>query len=253
MPLMIVAGMPQPVLIRSKGFCPSIPGWDVYLAYSRGRKADLQSCWKGVRSVADAAPNDGVHIFAYHHIESERGKFERTVYARHRLVWLERSTLALFGCDEFTGLLSQLACFESIWREQVRPRGTGSALVLPECTFSPSRRFEGIWRRAHRVRIGHDSTQRIAAEIRLFKSHHFLKGAWVDRRRLVFDARGPGHGRTVRSRCWKFTYVVPDGFHYDVQHSHSNTAFTLIDYAGVTRQFRRYTNVDCHGFVRGGS
>ncbi len=52
-------------------------------------------------------------------------------------------------------------------------------------------------------------------------------------------------------RRWKFTYRLSPGFHFDVSHV-AGRRFTLTDAHGERLSFEEYSNVDAHGYVRGG-
>ena len=84
------------------------------------------------------------------------------------------------------------------------------------------------------------------------KHHHRKETIWRDSRELDFR-RGPSHGgrHLPKRRRRKLTFNLPDGFHFDVRHR-AGRPFHVSDEAGTTRRFTEYTNIDPHGFVRGG-
>ena len=253
MPLLIVAGVSQPLVIRNKAFRVQVPGWDVHLIHSRSNKSDLWTCWEDVLHDADTAHETGVHIFAFHYVEDERRDFDQIIYARHRLTWLDRETLQLYGQPAFTNTLKDLVCFEEDWRGKVRPQDYNSPLILPEHTFTPAVEYQDIWSRTQRVRVGRDDLDGLAGLIKRFKNHHYSSGVWHDTRGLLFDSGGARHGLHIDpGKRWKFTYMVPSAFHYDVKHSRAEQSFRILDYVGVEYRFDVYTNVDCHGYIRGG-
>ncbi len=61
----------------------------------------------------------GVHILAFHWQEDERSTFVPDIYARHRLVWLDRSALASYGRKEFMDYLNKVVSFEESWRREL--------------------------------------------------------------------------------------------------------------------------------------
>ena len=250
MPLLIIAGIPQGTVTRNKGFHLSFPGWTIRFEHARSHRPDLRTCWNQVLATADATTEDGTHILAYHQPESERPGFARDVNSRHRLVWHNKEDVALYGSDTYVELVARIIRFESDWRGQIRPQSTTSPLILPEPTFTPKRGLELLWRRAKALSLSHDTIDRVERLVREFRSKHYRNGAWNDQRELVFSV-GTGHGRAGRPERWKFTSLVPEGFHYDVKHSRG-IGFAITDATQETRRFHSYTNVDCHGNCRGG-
>ena len=87
-----------------------------------------------------------------------------------------------------------------------------------------------------------------------FRRVHHKREKWEDAKELHFRRREhhaierPGVRPGMR---WKFTFQVPDGFHYNVVHSRGG-GFEIPNENGIPQRFRKRTNVDCHGFVRGG-
>ena len=71
-------------------------------------------------------------------------------------------------------------------------------------------------------------------------------------RRLQFD-RGPQHGEhdLPSWRRQKLGFLLSNGFHFDVKHD-AGASFQLPDQDGEQHKYSRYTNVDPHGFLRGG-
>jgi hypothetical protein len=251
-PLLLIAGVPLPVFNRNRRYKPPLARWSLSVIPSTHKnRADLHSCWAEVLTAADRYGEDGTHIIACHYWEDDYSHFEDTVRDRHRLIWLERLAGREFGSPDFTRLIQGLADFELDWRQTLRPTGTNSELILPEPSFSPIVARD-MWGRARRVTTTRDDMNRIASQIRYFRQTHRQRRVWHDARDLHFDPYGARHARTSQSNRWKFTYLVPEGFHYDVRHARRNISFTLQDARGAVRRFTRYTNVDCHGFVRGG-
>ena len=47
------------------------------------------------------------------------------------------------------------------------------------------------------------------------KQEHYQ---WIDDRDLIFGRNGARHADAPFPRGWKFSYRLPDGFHYDIMH-----------------------------------
>jgi len=67
---------------------------------------------------------------------------------------------------------------------------------------------------------------------------------------LIFGRDGPPHTGAPFPRGWKFSYRLPDGFHYDVKHLEQRRFF-IIDAVGMRHPSgaKGYINVDPHGYI----
>ncbi len=251
-PLLILAGVPRPVFNRHRLYSPALKGWEIAVFPAQHRRsADLRTCWSDVMSAADGANEEGVHILAFHFSVDQHSRFESELRDRHRLIWMDRQSLTSYGTDSFTQTLQTRADFEMRWRCELRPRSARSGLVLPESSFTPVAAAK-IWQRVRRVTATHDDVGTIAALTRHFRQRHWKRRLWRDARDLEFDPFGAKHARAETGMRWKFTYLVPLGFHFDVKHRRRQADITVTDANGKVHRFGSYTNVDCHGFVRGG-
>ena len=251
MPLSFLTGIPQPLGLRYRSFSPSIPGWQVVVVPSPQKEISITQSWLDVLQRADSADEAGAHILAFHSRIQDRDKFERDIYGRHRLVWLDSQRVGSYGTEQFTEYIRNLLDFEGRWREAVRPSNPRDALILPEPSFEPDGAFRDVWKRAQRLASGRDFLERVSALLSSFRDRHYSNGVWQDRAGLVFNPGGARHGEASKEWRWKYTYLVPAQFHYDVREV-GNRSFRVRDRLGDVRSFREYTNVDCHGFIRGG-
>jgi len=172
------------------------------------------------------------------------------------------------GCDQLVSTLNYLAtpdptpflerltadlAEEEIWSSRVKPTSIGSPLLLPECSFDVGGGHRNMWRHAR----SYGDTLNIegaAKAVRDFERVYLRKAAhyqWIDDRDLIFGRDGPRHADAPFPRGWKFSYRLPDGFHYDVKHLEQRK-FTLSDAAGVRHASgaKGYINIDPHGYVR---
>ena len=251
MPLLIIAGMHSSVTNRNRGYVPQVGDWTVSLVPSRdNRKPDLQSCWTEVLQEASKAA-EGAHIFAYHHREDEYPEFNSRMHDSHRLVWMERDTLGYYGSDKYTQMIKNHLNFERTWRDKLRPRGVDAPGILPERSFSP-KRCKDMWSRMRSVTLNKDCLERILTLVQQFRETHYGKGLWEDDKGLQFKVTSDRHGSNPPYGRFKFTYKLPEGFHYDVRGKVGNRGFTIVDAEGQSHRFGNYTNIDPHGSIRGG-
>ena len=250
LPLAIIAGAP---LGRHQRFPkPTRSGWKIIVIPGRQTgSADLRGVWVRVMHDVDNAPDAGVHLLLMHDHESERGNFAELESKSYRATWLASELSNQYGTQHFDHAVNLVLRFEESWRARLRP-AINSPLLLPETAFSAVPSVRDTWTRARRVNDKSDSIDAVANAIRRFRQEHYNQGCWHDNRDLVFS-RGPLHGfhGLPEWRQRKLTRHLPPGFHFDVRHSRSR-AFRIIDHAGDVSQFSEYTNVDPHGYVRGG-
>lgn len=142
---------------------------------------------------------------------------------------------------------------EEIWSSTVKPTSMGSPLLLPECSFAAGGGHQDMWRHA-RSYGDRSNIEGAAKAVRVFERTYLRKAEryqWIDDRDLIFGRDGPRHADAPFPRGWKFSYRLPDGFHYDVKHL-AERKFSLTDVAGVRHPSgsKGYINIDPHGYVR---
>ncbi|MGO9412654.1 MAG: hypothetical protein ACLQCB_18135, partial [Spirochaetia bacterium] len=143
---------------------------------------------------------------------------------------------------------------EDFWEERIKPNATSSPTLIPESSFATSR-FRDLWTRVESYGdMG--SLEGVPGLIDRF-TVEVLKQidddkAWVDERDLVFSFRGARHAVAPFPRNWKYSYPIPDGFHYDVKHRNGR-GFTIRNINMDHRSFPAgaHINVDPHGEIRG--
>lgn len=252
MPLLILAGLPLPVINRNKRYRPIVANWKISIIPARNpKRGDLFSCWNEVLSLADTADDDGVHILAYHFMESDYPKFFEQLYDRHRLIWLQKDAIREYGGETFTKLINCIAQFETQWRMKLRPRGVDAATLLPETSFTPIG-LSDMWRRVRTVGVSRDSINQVSSLVGKFRDLHYIKGTWRDGMDLDFEVAHEQHRQAAVSQRWKFTFLTPPSHHYNVKCRWKGREFTITDMGGVTYKFGRYSNVSCHGLIWGG-
>lgn len=249
-PLVIIAGIPLEVHRRAQTH-PERAGWEIRPIPSHHHKrADLSSIWPRVMEAADHAPDAGVHLFLAHDRESERPTFRELPCRCHRATWLGRELSRQYGQEKFLEAFDELVDFEDEWRTRIRPR-INSPLLLPETVFLAEQSAKDTWSRARNVSRVRDTLDAVERTIARFTRQHRNRDGWLDCRQLIFQRGAPhgGHG-IPKWRHRKFTLCLPEGFHFDVRHSR-NRDFRVQSRSGL-REFAEYTNIDHHGFLRGG-
>lgn len=249
-PLAVIAGVSLGAYRRARNPIDR-RGWTVLVIPSEKEdKHDLRGIWKKVLCRVDRARCDGVHLFLIHGKNSDRPTFEELKERSYRAVWLPADVYRQYGQPVFGQALNDLLCFEERWRDSIRP-SLNSPLLLPEGVFRAARHASDAWKRARMVHARRDDLRHVANVISRFREVHRRQDHWIDERRLMY-CHGPHHAIHVSNwRKRKLTFDIPTGFHFDVQHERSRP-FTLRARDG-SHNFDQYTNVDPHGYVRGGS
>ena len=252
-PLAVVAGVSLGSYRRSD-WRPSRTGWVIrVLPGQQLRHGNLREIWNRVLHVGDVKSTDaGVHFLLAHDREDERPVFRRELRRRSlRAVWLDRHLSRQYGSNDFRQAIDGLLEFEEAWRQRLRPN-LNSPLLLPESAFEAEANVRDTWRRVHDVVVGHDNISAVGEAVQRFFREHRKGSGWTDTRKLLFS-RGAPHGLhdLARWRRQKLGFSLPSGFHFDVKHEQGRS-FRLIDQDGTRHEFDAYTNVDPHGYLRGG-
>ena len=194
----------------------------------------------------------GTHIFAYHFHEKKYRDFNRAMRDRHRLIWMKKYTLNEFGSDKYSAMIQEQVDFESQWCEKLRPRSVSDSSLLPETSFSP-KTCKDMWSRIRSIHLDKKDDLNVVYKLILhFRETHYNKGCWEDANGIQFRAAPERHGLFPKYGNIKFTYRLPDGFHYNVQSARTNRKFYINDSQGKSHGFHKNTNIDCFGSIRGG-
>lgn len=257
----ILLGIPEPYVRRLKVALKSFNElqnmWSILFVPTPKKGPEIsgrmatQAC-----KLADANPNP--HIFGFS-TQRNRDESVAEIIRCFRFRW-SKELVALLGCLSsqnqvpFLERLKVEMDEELQWSELVRPRDTGSPLLLPECSFSASDGINDLWRHARSYGdlnniVGAEKTIKNFRQIYLRKEDYHR---WIDGRGLIFDRNGPRHAAAQFPRGWKFSYRLPHGFHYDVTHC-KNRKFSICDAEGVNhvKPANTHINIDPHGYVRG--
>ena len=252
-PLALLAGIPLGVYQRTRRR-PRYDGWDVQTIPSLNhRKCDFDGISKRVIDRLDEAEissHDGVHLFVAH--DGSRAGFDRELRRKcYRVVWLPPALARQYGQPVFHDELGNLLDFECSWRAKVRPR-VDSPLLLPEGQFAAEDSTKDMWGRVYNVGHGKDDLGAVAETVARFRRRHRRKHGWCDTADLVFTRQAPHgiHGLPTWRRR-KFTFALPEGFHFDVAQE-GGRLFELTSADGTTRSYNSHVNVDSYGYTRAG-
>ena len=214
-------------------------------------RGDLRAIWNRVLQAWNNGPNAGTHLLLAHDTEDERPGFIELRHRSFRATWLPRELSNRYGSKAFTQAIDEVLKFEEQWRSRLQP-SVNSPLLLPQTAFSAHPSVKDTWKRVRTVNSLHDTIEAVEHSISRFSQYHRRNRVWCDSRELAFSRCAyHGHHDLPAWRRQKFTFHFPDGFHFDVKHVRDHR-FSVYDQEGVPKQFIRYTNVDPHGFLRGG-
>lgn len=252
-PLALIAGIPLGLFRRAKQK-PKRTGWSIQIIPSNHtRKPDLNGIWKQAMQCAGDSRADGVHMLLTHYRDDERPCFRQEAVPSYRVIWISSGMSRQYGTATFDAKLETLLDFEDVWRKAIRPT-LNSPLLLPETAFSAQHSVTDMWHRSRNVHRGKDDVQHVERVAQRFRRIHFKSEyGWRDNEGLTFS-RGPAHGgRNIPAwRRKKLTFNLPEGFHFDVRHDKGRPFFVNDERRG-RHKFVEYTNIDPHGYLRGGS
>ena len=187
-----------------------------------------------------------------HDREDERPGFSELKSWSLRATWLPRQLSRQYGKSVFFTAVDDTLSYEECWRDRIRPQ-VDSPLLLPETAFSAQHSVVDVWSRSRNVHRMKDSLSAVQTAIARFRQIHRHHATWRDTNWLVFSRDTTPHGShgLLPWQDKKLSFQIPPGFHYDVSHSRGR-GFRVHDHDGTIHQFTQYTNVDAHGFLRGG-
>jgi hypothetical protein len=262
----IITGISKPLLDRLKPLlksrvCSFRPGWDVNIVPPPNSKHQFpfEINLKELEKLLPQKPNGGgPHFLAYNSPrEEQRAWLRRNIDPFFRLRWLDNSTVQgqqrehlVFAINSINEVLAA----EEEWCDFVKPHDVISPLLLPEKQFEARGEHRNLWNHA---RAG--DLPRIHAfpkKIEAFRQSHLRKRddqkkVWIDEVDHIFDWHGQLHAVAHPPSCWKFSYLIPTGFHFDVTSTRSSSCIMT----GVDEIIYKapYLNIDPHGHIRPGS
>lgn len=262
MPVAILAGIPNTYVQRfraslQRGESAYRAGWVVhYVAIGRTtpeiRETEIE------KTLETASTQEAPHVIG---ISKQGGPVHREIAERirpyFRFLWLDNHLLSHLPhqVPQFISAFNAVLGQEEVWASEVRPGNDASPLLLPACSFEAHPRCRTLWNLAEQYgEVGNIHAAGRALEV--FRSEHWRPTpsnarGWVDAERRVFDHRGERHGVAPFPRGWKYSFRIPDGFHFDVTDL-DGAEFVLRDVASGRHAIERggYLNIDPHGHVR---
>lgn len=235
-----------------------LPGWDWTLFPGHSKTQAILAPQKVEELLELCASLDGCPIVAVSEDRS-RGDVAKRIAPFFRFRWVDAQVVNAVARREHLELINVLVrvvAEEHFWAEKIRPTKFASPLMLPS-QFAAARQLEPIWRLA-RSYNDQENLEAASEMITRFTSEHRKKidsanaTPWVDRHEWVWRDDGARHGNPEFPDCWKLSYRVPDGQHFDVTPRAATGIFT--DARGSRHPLakkKQYWNITVHGFVRG--
>lgn len=240
---------PQSVALRE--------GWSFHFVNSA--KDDIVSITDSVieQALRRAEAATAIHIFSFRPRPKEQQEaLHRATRPYFRMRWVDNAQLMLIphNLASFADYLSSELGIEEQWTAEVQPVDVRSPLVLPEPSFTVAKPQQHVWRLASEA--GSVDQVRGAANALLgFRNSYWRSstggyGAWIDEVGNVFDHSGARHGLAPFPRSMKYSYRIPEGFHFDVT-GPARRAFHVRDFSGRLRRgdVGGHINIDPHGFA----
>ena len=233
-------------------------GWVVHFVPPTGENSQIREADVKVALLNAQNADGSAHILG---ITNQGGHKKKEIAARFlpyfRFRWLPGEWLALPypSPQEFIIKVNETLIEEDDWREIVQPGDISSALLLPESAFST--KLSDLWNLA--AKYGEGCNAGCARRKDEFKRTHYKPHTsekhardyfWTDDGSRIFDHTQEQHGDAPDLRKWKYSFRIPDGFHYDVRHA-AGRKFTV---TGAIRskdvKAGGYVNLDPHGHFR---
>ncbi|GAB0057574.1 hypothetical protein SIID45300_01905 [Candidatus Magnetaquicoccaceae bacterium FCR-1] len=264
MPVLILAGLSHSLVVRVKAalqkFQTSHPlplGWNIKFAYIDEKK--LLFSEKVVKlACKTASESTDSHIVGIRNAEGNSNEIARQfIKPFFRFRWFEGKHLPLIyhPDQELINRLSEIIQEEEYWRNNIKPDDIYHPLLLPKDIFNSQCKCQNLWEICDTYgdfNNLHDANRKIKIFTTTYQ-HTMVHGGrgWKDTTKLLFDPNGARHGDAPDFHRWKYSFQLPEGFHYDVNHEREQ-AFHVRDAKGVTRSATQggHLNIDPHGHVR---
>lgn len=238
-------------------------GWETRLMHSRLQNQSILEASQIDDVLQVARCLNGGHVFGVS-VARDRTKIEQQIRPYFRFRWINATSIALTGQRQFEPLISELeraVLEDEVWIKCVKPDNPASPLALPGKLFKAKGEFQNLWMRSE----GHGDIDAIRAVGRLIGKFTTTyrkaidkgkneKTPWIDHDDWVWKDDGEEHGAAPFPKNWKYSWAVPEKFHFDVEPKDPKTKTHFVDIHGNHHKLpkkSKYMNITVHGEVRG--
>ena len=238
-------------------------GWETRLVHSRLQNQSILEASQVEAVLQQAQDLDGAHVFGVS-VDRERGNVERQIKPYFRFRWINPNAVAVTGQRDFEPLIAELerAILEDeVWIASVKPKSTSSPLALPGGLFKAKGDLASLWMRCEAYgdvgairATGALVDKFTVAYRRAIDTKKNEKTPWLDHDDWVWKDDGEEHGAAPFPKNWKYSWAVPEKFHFDVMPKNARAKTHFVDIHGTSHKLpkdSKYMNVTVHGEVRG--
>ena len=238
-------------------------GWEACLLHSRLQNQSILEAGQVAQVLEEASKDGGGHVFGIS-VDRGRARVEQQIKPYFRFRWINPSAVAKVGQRDFEPLIAELerAILEdAAWIESVKPKNPASPLALPGTLFKAKGEFANLWTRCEAygdigaIRAAGALINKFTASFRKpIDTNKNEKTPWLDHADWVWKDDGEEHGTAVFPKNWKYSWSVPEKFHFDVMPKDPKTKSHFMDVNGVNHKLpknSKYMNITVHGEVRG--
>jgi len=240
-----------------------LDGWNSCLLHSRLQNQSILEPLLVDEVFKEASKLGGAHVFGVS-IDRKRAEVERQIKPYFRFRWIDAEVIAMTGQGKLEPLIAALASAiveDQVWIECVKPKDTASPLILPGKIFGTKGEFRDLWKRCESY--GDEGAIRAAGKLihkfttvyrKRIQSTANEKTPWLDDDDWVWKDDGEAHGVAPFPKNWKYSWAVPEKFHFDVMPKNPRVKTHFTDIHGNNHKLpkdSKYMNVTVHGEVRG--
>lgn len=238
-------------------------GWKTLTLCSRFSNQSVLECSQVEAVLHAAGVADGGHIFGVS-ADRKRSEVEQLIKPYFRFRWVTQDSIAMTGQRLFEPLIAELeraVAEEQAWIDSVKPTDTASPVILPAKLFKTKGEFANLWARCEAygdieaIRATGASIQKFTGSFRRpIDSMKDEKTPWIDDDGWVWKDDGEQHGKAPPPKNWKYSWEVPEKFHFDVMPKNPKSKTHFVDVHGTSHKLpkdSKYMNVTVHGEVRG--
>lgn len=238
-------------------------GWDTLLLHSRLQNQSILEASQVEEVLEAGRVLNGGHVFGIS-VDRERAIVERQIKPYFRFRWINPAVVMVTGQRQFEPLIAELeraVAEEEEWIASVKPKTPASPLALPGKLFKTKGEFQNLWTRSEghgdigAIRaVGTLIEKFIATYRKAIDTNADEKTPWLDQDDWVWKDDGEEHGTAPFPKNWKYSWAVPESFHFDVMPKNPKTKTHFVDIHGNQHKLpkkSKYMNVTVHGEIRG--